>query len=242
MALPADLVFYCSANMPAADSGTSGGAIDLDWRAELTQPLAPGALEVVSSSAGDTTPQATVRARDTTGAVVSQTVTLTGVTAVSLGSLGTVTRVLKVSLDADAAGIVTLRMASAGATIGTIPIGERGFLCIHREAQASASATTVFYYKGFWKNTGSQTLSSGSLLDTGDASRIAVAVAASNNDSGSVTNRLTAPAGPTFGTSATLPASLGAGDAIGVWFRFTHPAAEATLASTITNTINGTAS
>lgn len=239
--LPSDLIAYASLNMPSDDVSTSGGAIDVDTRVVFTQLASVAALEILSSSAADTTPQATVRARTAAGSVLSQTVTLTGVTPVSLSTLGTVERVLKVSLNADAAGIVTLRVASGGATVGTIPIGERGFLAFHREGQCSSSAEVDFYYKFFIKNTsGTDTLTSGSVAETLDSpNRITFALAASINDSASVANRLTVPA-LTFNNSAkSVPASLAPGDAIGVWLLAAHPAGDGSSNTSLGLQISG---
>lgn len=241
MALPADLVLYASLNMPADDSATSGGGVDVDQRLEFTQLAVDAALEILSSAAGDTTQQATVRVRNAAGVVVSQTVTLTGTTAVQLTSLGTVDRVLKVSLNADCAGVVTLRVSGAGATVGTIPIGERGFMCIHREGAASVGSTQDFYYKGFWRNTGAATLLTPSVAEYADpAGRVTFALAASLNDTGSVANRKTAPALTFNDSQKSAPASLGPGDAIGVWFKFSHPAGESDMNSTYGTKIAGT--
>lgn len=240
MALPDDMVLYASANMPSDDTATSGGAIDPDTRLELTQIVTPTALEVLSSATGDTTQQVTVRARDTLGVVVSQTVTLTGTTPVDLSTLGTIQRVLKVSLNADCTGTVTVRGDGGSPTVGTIPAGERGFLCVHREGSASPSAIQDFYYKGFWKNTGAATLTAPLLEETLDTpDRVTFAVPAAINDSGSVANRKTAPA-LTFNNSAKAsPSSLGPGDAVGVWFKFSHPAGEGGQATNLGTRISG---
>jgi len=241
MALPDDMVLFASAGMPSDNSATSGGAIDLDTRLEFTQPTSvPTLLEAVSSAAGDTTQTITVRALDANEAVVSQTVTLTGTTSVDLNTLGQIVTILKVNLSADCAGIVTLRTDPGMQTIGTIPIGERGFLALHREGTASASATEDFYYKGFWKNTGAGTLTSPLLEELADpAARCTFAVAAAINDSVSVANRKTAPA-LTFNNNAkSSPSNLAAGDAVGVWFKFSHPAAEADQSTTVTNHVGG---
>ena len=227
MALPGDIILFASANMPEDDTATSGGAIDLDTRLELTQLVADAALEVVSSAAGDTTQQVTVEARDSAGVVASQTVTLNGTTPVDFTTLGVVARVLQVSMNADAAGIVTLRVDGAGATVGTIPIGERGFLCVHREGAASAGSTQDFYYKGFIKNTGAQTLASGTVIETADPpGRVTFALAATVNDTASVANRKTSPGLSFTNGSTALPASLAPADAIGIWFKFSHPASD----------------
>ncbi len=242
MALPADLVLYASLNMPEDDTATSGGAIDPDYRLTFTQIATLASIEVVSSSAADTTQQVTAEVLDDDGVTVSsQTVTLTGVTAVDFSTLGTISAVLQVTMSADAAGIVTLQTDGAAATIGTIPVGERGFLCVHREATASAGSAQDFYYKGFWKNTGAGTLTAGTISEASDPTdRVTFALAASVNDTASVANRKTAPALTFNNTAKAIPASLTPGDAIGVWFKFSHPAGDSDYSSTVSSQVSGT--
>ncbi len=239
-----DLVCYASANMPADDSATSGGAIDPDVRVAFTPLAADDDIEVVSSAAGDTTQSVTVRGRKLDGTVAEQTVTLNGTTAVILSTLGVVARVLKVSMSADAAGVVTVRRSVAGTTVGTIPVGERGFLAVHREFQASATAGTSRYYKVFWKNThATDSLNSALVSQSADpAARVTHALATSKGDSGSVTNRTTAPAGLTFDDTAKVvpTGTLAPGETIGVWLKFTHPQGEGDLSTTYTLQIEGT--
>lgn len=241
MALPDDMVLYASANMPSDDSATSGGAIDPDSRLVFVQPVSvPASIEVVSSAAGDTTQQLTVRGRNTLGAIVTQTVTLTGTTAVDLTTLGQVELVLKASLNSDCTGTVTVRTDGAVQTIGEIPPGERSFVAVHREGQASAAEVEDFYYKGFWKNTGAGTLTTPVVSETDDpASRATFALAATVNDSASVANRKTAPALTFDNNPKNVPASLTPGDAIGVWFKFSHPVADGTQSTTVSSQISG---
>lgn len=239
-----DLTSYASLNMPEEDTGTSGGAIDLDTRVVFTQLDAVSALELVSSNSGDTTQQVTVEARGATGTVASETKTLTGLTAASLSTLGAVARVLQVTMDSDATGTVTLRKASAGATVGTIAPGERGFLCVFREATALSSAAEDWYLKVFLKNThGSDSLNTATVkLFADPASRVTFAVAASVDDTGSVSNRLTDP-GLTFtADDKAVPGGgvLAAGEAIGVWLKFTLPQGDGEHDTTVTLSLEGT--
>jgi hypothetical protein len=242
MGAAADIVIYASVNMPADDSATSGGAIDVDQRVEFTQILANDDLEAVSSSGSDTTPQVTVRAQQADGTVVSQTATLTGTTPVVFSTLGVIERVLKVSMNADAVGTVTIRRSPTGTTIGTIPIGERGFMCFHREASAAAGSTVTDYYKVFAKNThGTDTLNSAQVVSQLEATgRITFALAASKGDSGSVANRLTSP-GLTFDSlTKNVPTNaLAAGETIGIWIRAQHPAGDSGYKSTWTLRVQG---
>jgi hypothetical protein len=81
--LISDLRWYGSANMPEADGATVGGAIDFTKRVELADIAASGLFDAVSSSASDTATKIAYSARDTTGVVVSETLTLTGTTKVA---------------------------------------------------------------------------------------------------------------------------------------------------------------
>ena len=78
-----DLVLYGSANMPEADSATTGGAIDFSKRVEFNaSSISPATqFDVVSSSASDTATLCQISYRDATGVVYTPAaVTLTGTT------------------------------------------------------------------------------------------------------------------------------------------------------------------
>jgi len=154
--------------------------------------------------------------------------------------MGTVDRLLKVLMNADAAGTVTIS-TTLGVTIATIPIGERGFMAYMREAVAAAGSSKVFYHKVFIKNNGASTLTGGTVSISDPTGKIAFGLAASLGDTGSATTRLTDPGGISFSTAAAaLPASLTAGTAIGVWIRNTHPAGDSSFDTDLTITISGT--
>ena len=237
-----DLIAYCSLNMPSDNTSVSGGAIDPDTRVYFDPLSAMSALEVKSSSASDTTVQCTLRGRKSDGTLVSQTVTLSGTTAVPFNTLPQVFRVLKVSLNADPVGTVTIQTVGGSLIVGTIPPGERGFLYFHREGTASPSAAIDFYYKIFLKNTNgsAQSLTVPVVTEVADpVGRITFALAASNNDSGSVANRLTSP-GLTFDSNPKNgPATLAPNDALGVWLKVTHPAGDASAESSYTLQLAG---
>src|SRR5690554_5511368 len=153
-----ELVAYASANMPTDDESTSGGAIDDTIRVVFTPLAADDDIEVVSSSGSDTTQDVTVVARAPNGEVVTDTVTLNGTTPVGFefGTSGeAIERVLSVTMDGDAAGTVTIRRGSGGATVGTIPAGERGFRRLFINAASDPDTQTERYEKIFLKNTNS---------------------------------------------------------------------------------------
>ena len=247
MPVAADLVAFASLNMPDADTGTSGGGIDLDRRVDFTPLAANDDIEVISNNAGDTQ-NCTIEARLASGAIVSETKALTGTTAAIFSNLGVVERVLKVELASDAIGTITVRRSVAGATLRTIPVGERGFMAIFRKC-ASSGAQEDFYCKLFLKNThGSQALLSALVKQNADPqARVTHLLAAAVNDSASVANRKTVPAAAdtqdpdTFDdTDKAVPGTdLGFGAAIGVWLRLRLLASDPAFNSSYTVELAG---
>lgn len=236
-----ELVIRLSANMPTDDTGTSGGAIDPDGRASPLTLASTSSLEVLSSAAGDTTQGVTVTGRNDAGAIISDTVTLNGTTPVAI--TGSFERVLKIELDADAAGTVTVRIASAGATVDTIAVGERRVQRLFYDS-ASEASQTIRYEKLFGENTnGTDTLTNAKVDITADPSaNYRIGLAASKGDSASVTNRKTAPGGITFSDSGPLDIptdQLAAGEEIGIWVEQTLAADEAATKSSVTLKLQG---
>lgn len=238
-----ELVAYHAATQSDTDVGTVGGAIDPLRRPDFTQLGSNAALEVVSSAAGDTSQTITVEGRNAAGSIVSETKTLTGTTAIQLSTLATVERVLKAELSATCVGIVTVRVTSAGATVRTIPIGERGFSAVFRKGSSSTSGAVTYYAKIFWKNTNATlSLLAAAVTESADPTGLVDhGLAATVSDSGTATTRLTAPAGVTFAsTSAAVPGTdLAAAAAIGVWLRLSLLTSNAAVRSTYTSQIAG---
>lgn len=241
--IAAELILFGALSRPENDIALTGGAIDLDNRPVFTQLAANDTLEVLSSAAGDTTQLVTVTGRDAAGAVFSDSKTLSGTTPVAF--TGTFERVQKVVMDSDAVGIVTIRRAAAGPTVGTIPIGERGFFAHFLNSASEASPTTRFE-KDHWKNTnGSLTLNAAKLqLFADPSSVIRQGITVAKNDSTTVTNRKTAPAGVTFvddGIDQSVPSTtLEAASNIGVWWELALAADNVPIRDTFTARITGT--
>lgn len=237
-----DLLAFTSLNMPESDTTTSGGAIDIDNRPVFTQLAANDILEMLSSNAGDTTQNVTVTGRNAAGVIFSDTKTLNGTTVVDF--TGTFERVLKVSMSADAAGIVTIRRDGAGATVGTIPIAERGFRLLFYDSASSTSGQTKRYEKTFFKNThGTLTLTNAKVqLFADPSSVIKQGVVAAKDDSTSVANRLTDPS-VTYvddGVDQTVPTGiLAAGEAIGLWWEMTLATDNPPIRSTFSSRLSG---
>lgn len=238
----ADLVPFAAANEPDVDTGNAGGAIDLLRRIDFTQLAANDTIEALSSSAGDTTQTLTIEARKADGTVVSETKTLTGTTVITFSVNGVVERILKAELSATPAGVVTVRRSGAGATVRTIPAGERGFMMVFRKTASDPSTTQDYYEKFFWKNTnGSLALLTALVKQSADPdARITHALAAAVNDSTTTANRRTAPAGTFDDTDKAVPGTdLASGAAIGTWLKLSLPANDPAHRTTYSSQLAG---
>jgi hypothetical protein len=239
----AELILLGSLNRPEDDTSTVGGGIDIDHRPEFTQLAANDIVEMVSDNAGDTTQSVTITGRDAAGAWTTDSKTVNGTTVVDFA--GTWERVLKIVMDSDAAGIVTVRRDAAGPTLSTIPVGERGFYAMFLKS-ASESGSTTRFEKMFWKNTDpSLTLNSAEVELTADPSaKIRMGLATAKDDSGTSTNRETAPGGVSFvddSVAQSVPTGLlAAGEAIGTWIELALTADDSAYKSTFTTRLSGT--
>jgi len=240
-----DLKFYAAANMPEDDSNTVGGAIDALRQIVFTQLVANDNIEVVSSSASDTTQVVTVDGRDAGGAFVTATATLNGTTPVVLSPATTFERVLTITMSATTVGTVTIRRSPAAGDIYTIPIGELGVLALFVKSASDPSVTKTRYMKVFCKNThGSLTLTVAKIDLTADPdSRIRFGLAGTKDDSATATNRLTAPGGITFfddNNAQDVPGTtLEAASGIGVWVEQALTAGDAPHRTTFTLKASG---
>jgi hypothetical protein len=244
-----ELIVYASANIPDVDTGTNGGAIDAKRRLVFTQIAANDDIEVISTSASDTQ-NCTITARGADGVITTQTAALTGTTAKifnTLGAAGVVERVLKVDLASDAVGTITVRRSVAGATIGTIPATERGFLAafINAASDASGGSSRDFYRKVFVKNTNATLALLGATIgqSADPDARITHALETTVNGTGTATDRRTVPAsgvGTFDDTTKSVPGTdLAAGAAVGVWLKLTLPAGDPPHRSTYDLAIAG---
>jgi hypothetical protein len=239
----ADLVLLHSATQSDTDGVPVGGAIDTLRRPDFTQVTAGDTVEALSSAAGDTTQTLTITARKADGTVVTETKTLTGTTAVIFSGNGAIDRILKAELSATTTGSITVRKSAAGATYRVIPAGERGFSAVIRQGSSSTGGGINYFAKTFWKNTnGTNALLAATISESADPSGVIThGVATAVNDTGTATNRQTAPAGVTIdGTAKTIPGTdLAAGAAIGLWLQMTLATNNAPIRSTYTSQIAG---
>lgn len=246
-----DLVFYTSANMPEDDSSTSGGAVNKDMRVIFTDISAVDTVEILSSNTADTTQTVTITGRRADGVIVSDILSLNGTTVVT--STETFERILKVIMNADAVGIVTIRKQSDNVTIGDIPVGERGFRRPFYDATAysTGGGAKVLYEKCFLVNNHtSLALLNATIEATSDPSTfLAFRLEDALNDNNSSTNRLTLPTGLDANswddTAKSIPggylgdATTSTEDEIGVWLRLSLPEDTAPAKSSYTLTVTG---
>ena len=236
----AELIAYGSLNRPQDDVATSGGAPDFQNRPVFTQLVANSTL-VYTSNAADTR-QVTTRGRDSTGAIVNETISLNGTTPVSGAQV--FERILTVQVASSGSQVVTIGGAG-NSSLGQIPASEIGFYCMFINSASDPAVGKTRYEKIFWKNTDAAlTLTSATIqLSADPSSKITIGLTVALNDSTSVANRLAAPAGVSFvgvGVSQNVVGNqLAAGSEQGVWILQTLNAGDAALKSTFTTQLAG---
>ena len=237
----AELIAHGSAGRPEDDSATSGGAIDLTHRPEMTQLTSNSVVAAVSDGADVRT--VTVTGRNATGAIDTEILTLTG--AVEVVGAKTFERILKLEASApDASRTVTVTQGSAGPTRATITPNEQDRSGMFLKSASEASPVDR-YEKFFWKNTNATlTLNSAEVELTADpATKIKISLAATKDDTGSTTNRKTSPGGVFVddGVAIAVPSGvLAAGEAIGTWMEQALAADDAAQKTTFTTQLSGT--
>jgi hypothetical protein len=265
-----DIISYGCANAnPETDAATPvGGAINKAIKilyADMSDVGGADTLEVLSSNAADTTQTLTVTGRNGAGVVVTDTFTLDGTNVVTGASSTSFSRILKAVLSAGTAGTVTVREASGNVTVftmegtGTAP-GGTAVTSVRRmfyasEANASGGAAKTLYEKCFIANTHATlaVLSAAvSLTADGTASDLVdFDLEDAVNDTGTITDRTTAPGGAQTvrdtwsDASVSVPGgtlgdrTTGTADHIGVWVRLSLPAGESPESAAFTLTLAG---
>lgn len=245
MPAASDIILYGPASRVDDDTSSTGGAIDTAARPLDTQIGSAVNLEVVSDGAD--TRNVTFVGRIADGSVNSETVALNGTTAVAIPN-GPYQRILSVTAASGSASrTVLLRQASAGTTYHTLNVNETEGYCLFRSltAEASGGSDVVAYEVVYHKNThGSEALLSAVVRATVDADALfTTAVAASQGDVGTLTNRLTAPVGPTFvgeSTDQAIPGTdLAASAYVASYIKCTLPAGTAGGESSYTLEMEG---
>jgi hypothetical protein len=221
-----EIIPYAAVNRPLDDVSTGGGAADANCVVGfLTHPASANVISFVSTNSGDTM-NVTLTGRLASGVYVTETFALNGLTEVS--SANSYQRVLSITIASQPAGLINMYL---GAGTGTFLGQLNGPAAIYKNAvlfqkSASGASPITRYDKIFFKNTDpTLTLTSATVTLTADAStRISIGLETALNDSNTITNRLTAPAGITFqgvGVAINVPNSqnLTAGSYIGVWIK-----------------------
>jgi hypothetical protein len=226
------IVLYGSATMPDSDADTTvGGAIDTQKKVVMTEIVTAGLVEILSDTGGDAqTLDITYR----TGAGVSATElqTLNGATVVAY--VASMERILKAVASTSVHGQITIRKASAGTNLATLP---NGVIQVRRpffKAEAPTAGTKSYYDKIFIKNNhGTLALLGASILESADPSALitfaldgvdAACPLSLNVNNGAGNDRNTPPSArvSTF-SSATKTArnsgDINPGSAQGVWLR-----------------------
>jgi len=227
--------------MPEADTGTSGGGIDITTRIEFTDMVANDTVRVVSTTADTATVSVTGRKAD--GVIATDAIVLNGTTAVA--GVTVFERILKVVKSAATTGTVTVErnLTPFDDIVTLAPAILRTRRLFYDSA--SAATATVRYEKIFLKNENALlSLNAAVTKLTADPSaKIKIANAAALSDTVSVASRVTVPAG-TFvddGVAQAVPGNaVGAGLAIGVWIEMSLAAGNAAIKSTFTIELAGT--
>ncbi len=262
----ADIIIYGAANMPETAAATPvGGAIDKTIKIlslDMSDVGGTDSLDVVSDNAGDTTQTVTITGRLASGVIDTEVYTLAGTTP-QVGSV-LFERILKIVVSATYLGILTVDDTSGSAVLGTLEgtvtaPGGAAVLELRRPfyaalAEDSGGSAVVLYEKVFVANTHATLALLAANIELtfdGTSSLVDFDLEDARNDSNTVTNRVTEPAGgdmlgaPTWAdTILAVPGtdlediSSGA-DHIGVWMRLSMAAGQAPENTNLTFNITG---
>lgn len=246
--LTTDLVARGTVNMDVStDAVTVGGAIDplagINLVGDATYAATEG-LDAVSASAGDTTQTVSIWVWTSSAGTLNApsgaagfTGVLNGTTAVVLATAAATFRLVKATVSASTAGIVTVRKTAAGGDRAVIrsdtPTSdarcETSAYRLFIGAYADPSSPIIRYNKFFWKNAHASLTAVAPVyrLTADPQAKIRVGIHTSINDTVTVANRLTTPGGVTFvddNIDQTGP-DLATLDKQGIWVEFTSPAA-----------------
>ena len=231
--IAADFLLLPCANFVEDDVSMGGGAVGTGRvGAIVAQSDTLGACQVLSSNAGDTTQTATIRARHPSGVIeTSNGVTLNGTTPITItypSANNNTLRILWAQVSPSPSGTATFRSTTpvTMATVGPLYTKESSLFA----NSVSAVAGVTRYDKVFWyNNNGGGFVAETPVfrLTADPQTRIRQGVSTSKNDSATIANRVTAPAGITFvddNVDQAGPASLSPADAQGVWIEFASKA------------------
>src|SRR5262245_22438190 len=237
-----DIIAYSCLNKPSVDIRTGVGGIGTNFSPVFTQIASTDDIEAVSSSNSDVS-DLTIIGRDAAGVIVTAVITMSGV--ISTPTSQQFSCIFSVSYATTAIGSISVRRFPSGATICIIPSGEKGVAALFKGA-TSQSGSTTRYDKFYWKNVHASTSLTGGLarITADPDARIRQGIATAVNDTATIANRTTAPAGITFvddNVDQAIPGggTLAAGSAVGVWVEMVLPAADVEHKTTFTMQIAG---
>ena len=201
----------------------------------------------MSDNAGDTTQTVTITGRVVGGAIETEVLSLNGTTPVV--GIKTFERILKIVKSATTTGTITIDRSSSGPNVmvllPAVLEGRSMFL-----DSASAASPKSLYEKVFFKNeNGVDTLTNSNMtltLEPAAAQDYLMAVEDAVDDTGTSTNRVTAPTGVSvfrqINIAEPIPGGgdLAAGEAIGVWMQMDLAADNAGVLDDYTLKLDGT--
>lgn len=225
-----DIVVYGSQVMPEDDTTTQiGGAIDLTTLITFTDIDAAGTIEVRSTNDSDNTQQLTVTGRSSGGSILTETVTLNGITTVPLSN--TYERLMKFELDGVTLGNVIVRKTGNAGDLAVFPAGvttiRQPFM--YASSDVSGGSQREFHEKVFIRNDNATLdLTEAVISEQADpGANITFALESTldgSDDNGAGNSRLVAPGGYTFDNNAKNVANSQnhtAQSAQGVWLKLT---------------------
>lgn len=239
------------------DTSVAGGSVIQLARLDSAPPAAGGGtelLEVLSTDPTDLTQTAKITARLASGGStggnysLSAGVVVNGTTPVNIaadiGDPG-VWELLRINVSPAATGSVNVRVRGAGPQRGTVSqnpvngvVGRTDSYSMFWSASSRAAGITR-YDKMFWRNWNPSGPAASPVftLSTDTSARIRIGVHPSLDDSATIANRLTAPAGVVFvddNIAQFGPTDIAPSSAQGVWVEFASIASE-TIAPIITS-------
>jgi len=245
----ADIKFYGSAVMAELDTTPNqGGAIATSIKMLFIDISTTDNVTIISSAAGDTTQTVTIFGRDASGAIVSEALSLNGVSRVVGAQL--FERILKVVINAAHTGTVTVTRDN-GPTYTEIASMPTGILQVRRpfynvSADVDGGSTRTFYEKIFIKNEhATSALLNAVIQELSDPTgNITFDLETPVDGTNTSSNRITTPVSGMLGSfdnnNKSVPGTnLAAGSAIGVWLLLTLPDGSAPAKSTYTFRVNG---
>lgn len=237
-----DIVIYGSQVMPEDETTQNvGGAIDLTTLVIFTDIDVPGTIEVRSTNDGDNTQDLTVTGRSSGGSILTETVTLNGITTVALSN--TYERFMKFELDGVTIGNVIVRKTGNAGDIAIFPAGvttiRQPFYLA--SSDVSGGAPRDFHEKIFVRNDhATLDLTEARILEQADpGANITFALESTldGSDDNGANGRQTEPVGYTFDSNAKNVANSQnhtSQTAQGVWLKLTLAAGDLPQKNTYT--------